>query len=398
MITLEKARRIVLDQARFEKIKKLNISDCFLKVLAQDVYGVKNSPSFDKSIMDGFALRSSDLRKVPVDLKIVETIFAGCVPRHSIVSGTCASIATGALLPRGADVVIKKEDTYSLGLERVRILKKSAPRENISFKAENFKKGCLLLKKGSVLNTAGIALLAAQGFKKISVYAAPTVALLATGCEIKEAGTRLKQGQIWDAISPMLIAALRTLNIKPVYLGRVGDDETLLYRKIRKGLRCDILITCGAVSVGSRDLIPCVLKKAGFSSLVHKVAIRPGKPFLFAVRPGHLAFGLPGNPVSSLVGFYLFVRPVLQKILKADFGTPLEEGILRKDVYNNSSRLSFLPARLIAAKDSIGVVPIKYCGSADVWAAARADAFLVVPKNKTVLRRGQRIKYLKFAI
>jgi molybdopterin molybdotransferase len=397
MITLEKARRIVLKHAVFKIIKKLNISDCFFKVLAQDVYSLKNSPSFDKSIMDGFALVRSDIRKVPVELKIVESIFAGCVPRRKVVSGACAAIATGALLPRGADAVVKKEDSLSLDFKRVRILKKIAPHANISFKAENFKKGCLLLKKGTVLNTARIALLASQGFKKISVYTAPSVALLATGCEIKEAGSRLKQGQVWDVITPMLMAALRALGIGPVYLGRVGDDEALLYKKIKEGLKYDVLITCGAVSVGTRDLIPSVLKKAHFSTLVHKVAIRPGKPFLFAVRPRHLAFGLPGNPLASLVGFYLFVRPALQKILKADSSLSLEEGILRKGVYNNSQRLSFLPARLAPAKDSVGVVPIKYSGSADVWAAAKADVFLVVPRNKTFLKRGQRIKYLKFS-
>lgn len=398
MITLEKARHIVLKHAAFKKIKKLNISDCFLKVLAQDVYSLKSSPTFDKSLMDGFALVQSDIRKVPVELKITETIFAGCVPRRKVVSGSCAAIATGALVPYGADAVVKKEDTASLGSDRVKVLKQIAPRENISFKAEHFKKGCLLLKKGTVLNTARIALLASQGFKKISVYAAPSVALLATGNEIKEAGSRLREGQVWDAISPMLVAALRALGIEPVYLGRVGDDEALLYKKIRKGLTYDILITCGAVSVGSRDLIPRVLKRAGFSSLVHKVAIRPGKPFLFAVRLRRLVFGLPGNPLASLIAFYLFVKPALQKILKLDFETPLEEGILRKDVYNDSGRLSFLPARLIATGDSVGVVPIKYNGSADVWAAAKADAFLVLPGNKEVLKKGQKIKYLKFVL
>ena len=190
----------------------------------------------------------------------------------------------------------------------------------------------------------------------------------------------------------MLLDVLRTMNIKARYLGLAKDEQGDLLGRVKSGLKEDILIITGAVSVGERDLVPQVLKKAGVKILFHKVCIRPGKPVLFGSKGRHLVFGLPGNPVSTMVGFLVFIKPLLQRLCGVQKDFRLEEGILTKEVYNKSGRLSFLPATL---KRENLVVPLAYSGSADLLAAAGADAFFILAPNEIRKPRNSRVKFLK---
>ena len=394
MISLKTAQHIVLKHATLKKAMVLKVVDTAFRVLAQDVYSRQDSPPFDKSIVDGFAVRLPDTRRVPKIVEIIETVFAGQRPRKSLKRGACVRIATGAMVSRGAGAIVKKEETRVLNARHVRILQRPKLYENILRKSVDFKKGDLLLRKGTQLNRARAALLSSQGFKTIKVFEPPSVAIVATGNEIKDPGLKIKKGEIWNAVSPMLIYALREMKIEPVYLGVVRDDPDKLFKKIKQGLRYDILILSGAVSVGEKDFVLKALKKVRLTPLVHKIAIRPGKPFLFACRRKHLVFGLPGNPLASLACFALFIKPVIQKILGFKPCLSSKEGILKKSVFNHSQRLSFLPARLIGKKEMPQVTPLRYSGSADLWAAAKANTFLMVGKNQSFLKEMSKIKFI----
>lgn len=395
LISVKAAKKIILDRAAFRKVRKVSLDSVSNRALAQDIYARCDSPDFNKSMMDGFALRCDDAKVAPVVLKIIEHIPAGKIPRRALGKGECAKIATGAMLPKGSDAVAMKENTRISKDNNVEILKRVSKGRHIYRKGEFFKKGQLLLKKGSLLNRAAIGLFSSQGISWVKVFDAPHVAILSTGNEIVELGSKKKIGQVWNATAPMLMSSLRGMNVVAHYLGLVRDDAKLLLKKITQGLRYDILIITGAVSVGDFDLVPYVLKKAGATTIFHKVAIRPGKPFLFARHGRCLIFGLPGNPVSSLVSFVLFLKPAIRNMLglKADFF--VEEGYLAKDAYNDSSRLSFFPARLSLREGEYKIHPLRYGGSADLYALAKAEVLFMLDKNITFASKNSRIKFLR---
>lgn len=394
MISFKKARDIISACAPFKKIKKVRLENAWNRVLAEDTPAAIDGPDFDKSVVDGFAVCGCDILRAPVVLKILEHIPAGKVPAKKIAGGTCSMIATGAMMPRGARAVVMKEDCHIVDRSHVKVLKKIRPKENVYKKAKDFKKGDLLLKKGSALDMAKIALLASQGLATVPVYEAPAVAILTTGDEVIEPGLKKKPGQIWNATGAMLAHALAIMNIKPGYLGIAKDDPKVLLKKIREGLTYDCLIITGAVSMGERDLVPQLLRKLKVSVVFHKVRIRPGKPLLFGRCGRRLIFGLPGNPVSSLVSFLLFVAPAISKMSGFKEGNFLEKGILQKGVYNKSDRYSLYPASVAIKKGRTLLKPIHYNGSADIRAVAEADAFFMLDKGK-MASSGSQVDFLR---
>ncbi len=363
--------------------------------LAWDVRAVEDGPDFDKSVMDGFALRAIDVRDLPAVLKVIEFVPAGRCPEKKLKKGECSRIATGAMVPRGADAVVMREATEPFGPARVRIFSSVRRGENIYRKGSDFRRGSLLLEKGTSLNTARVALLASQGFKSVPVFDAPSVALLSTGNEIVEPGSRKRRGAIWNSSASMLSYALNAMNIPVHYLGVSRDALGPLLKKIRRGLKYDCLIITGAVSVGELDLVPQALRKLKVRTIFHKVALRPGKPLLFAAAGDSLVFGLPGNPVSSFISFFLFIKPALLKMRGANYGLILEEGFLTKDVYNKSGRFSLLPARLKGGPDRLRLEPLRYSGSADLKAVAASDAFFCMGPRQTKLSKNAVVKFLR---
>ncbi|MFH0940976.1 MAG: molybdopterin molybdotransferase MoeA [Candidatus Omnitrophota bacterium] len=397
MIKLDQARSIVLKYARRAPARagmSVCLKDAFEKVLAQDLRAVCDCPDFNRSIMDGYALKSCDISHAGAVLKVIGFVPAGVLPKIRLKRSECIKIATGAMVPPEADSVVMKEDARPLTDSRVKILKKIKSGENISFKGLDFKKGSLLLKKGSVLNTARIGLLASQGKNKVLVFKPPRVAFLSTGNEVVEPGMPKRSGQVWNTSASMLTVALRRLNIAPRYLGRAQDEPRGLLRKIKEGLKEDVFIITGAVSVGDLDIVPSALRMSGASVKFHKVALRPGKPFLFAVKGKCLVFGLPGNPVSSFVSFLLFVAPAISKMSGHRCGNFLEKGILQKGVYNKSDRYSLFPAAVEIKKGRTLLKPIHYNGSADIRAVALADAFFMLDKGK-MAPSGSQVDFLR---
>jgi len=393
MISFQRAQRI-LSQLSLSGIPcRLDLAKSYRAVLAADVRAAEDSPSFSRSLMDGFAVCARDTRR-SLPLRILGFTPAGRAPLWRVRRGACVRIATGAPVPSGADAVIKVEDTFFSG-GRLVCGVPVCKGENITPKGTYFRKGARLLARGTRLEAASIALLASQGVRRVSVYKRPRVAVLATGDEIIESGRKKTAAQIWNASTPMLVSALTSLGVTPVYLGCVRDDAAAAGRLLRQGLTYDVFIVTGAVSMGERDFVPGALRRLGVEPLFHKVRIRPGKPVFLGRRSRCIVFGLPGNAVSSLVTFFLFVRPVLERLQGLDGRTVFEEGVLAGPAGNASGRLSFLPGRLKRQAGRDRIMPLCFHDSSDLRSAAAADVFYCLRESQVKAARGTRVPFFR---
>ncbi|MGE5279265.1 MAG: molybdopterin molybdotransferase MoeA [Deltaproteobacteria bacterium] len=371
-----------------------DISAVHGSVLAGVVRAKADSPDFTRALMDGFAVRGRDTGAGAV-VRVVGFAPAGRVFRGRVEPGTCVRIATGAPLPRGADAVIKLEDTRSVPGGCVACLSSVSAGANRTLRGAYFRAGTVLVEPGTRLGAAHIALLASQGVRRVRVYKEPRVGLLATGDEIVEPGRKKTPGRIWNASAPMLLSALSSLGIAPAYLGCVRDEPAQIGRRLRRGLAYDILIVTGAVSVGERDFVPGVLKQLGVRTLFHKVRIRPGKPVFLGRRGRCVVFGLPGNAVSSLTTFHLFVRPVVRRLMGLEGGTLFETGPLAAPAENASGRLSFLPGRLKTRGGRTWIAPLPFCDSSDLRAAAAAQVFYALRETQIKAAKGTTVPFFR---
>ncbi len=394
MISFEAARKIVLRHLPHRKTSCLELVKAEGRFLSCDVMAPADAPAFDRAVMDGFAVRSRDTADAPAVLRVVGFIPAGKVFGRRIGAGESAAIATGAMVPPGADAVIKKEDVQVLADGCLRVARRVRRGEDVYPRGRDYRKGALLLRRATLLNPSRIALLASLGYSRIKVFAPPRVALLTTGDEIVQVGRSVRRGQVYDATAPMIFSSLLRMGVLCENLGHAPDHTVLLDKKIRQGLKHDILIVTGGVSAGARDYMPQILAKNGVACLFHKVLIRPGKPLWFGRRGQRLVFGLPGNPIASLVTFMLFVKPVIEYLQGAEGGSFFLQGVLSKAVYNESERLSFLPARLCRQNGKVGIAPLVFHGSADIYHVAGADCFFMAPAHAR-LEKGARVSFFK---
>lgn len=397
MILPQEAQRIILASSPKPRAKKIHLKEAGCDALAKDIVALSDYPAFDRATMDGFAVRYQDAAGFSVGLRCVADLPAGRDSRRRLKKGECIRIATGAMLPAGADSVVAKEDAMLFGARTVKPSRKIVKGQNVAHRAQDFRCGELLLKKKTVLNAARLGLLASQGINEFFVYARPKIALLATGDELTEPGRKGGRGSIWNSSTSMLVFALERLGMEVSYLGIARDEPRQLAHKIKEGLKSDILIITGAVSAGERDYVPRCLKSLGVRVVLHKVALRPGKPFLFGVKGRHRVFGLPGNPVSSLVSFLFFVRPLIMKMSGRFDLRPHSKGILTNNVYNESERLTLYPACVKEKTGRLLIEPLRYSGSADIRAVACADGFFSVNK-RTARKSGETVPFFPLTL
>lgn len=376
-------------------------------ILAEDIASDLDMPPFDKAMMDGFALRSNDLRDGQGELTIVEEILAGKTPTVEVKAGQGSRIMTGAPIPHGADAVVMIERCEVLPPplspdgargDRVRVNEpRIKPRLNILDRAKEMRVGEVVLKTGARIRPQEFGLLASVGRTSVKVQPAPRVAILSTGDEIVEPQVKPGPGQIRNSNGPMLLAQVVRAGGVPRFLGIAKDDPNDLREKIAAGLESDVLILSGGVSAGKLDLVPGVLAELGVAALFHKVAMKPGKPVLFGVssKPNRLVFGLPGNPVSSLVCFELFVRPAIRKLMLLEPGPSFVEATLTKDHPYRTDRLTYHPAHLQLSDAGWTVEPTAWFGSPDLRGILAANAFVVLPEGDHQHRSGDRLKVLK---
>lgn len=367
------------------------LSSAVGKRLATDVHSDMDSPPHNKSVMDGYAIRASDIHSGQRELNVVETIVAGSWPQKKVEPGCAARIMTGAPMPEGADCVVMIEKTTEIrdtGSHRVRIeLTEIVEGHHMMRQAANFSCGDKVYEQGHQIQPSDIGLLAEVGQVAIEVYKPPTVAVLPTGDELVDANRLPGPAQIRNSNGPMLIAMNHALGL-PVHALAVGrDDETQLRQLVETGLQNDILILSGGVSAGMLDLVPKVLTDCGVKEVFHKVAVKPGKPVWFGQRlqDGHrtYVFGLPGNPVSSLVGFHLFVRHAINCMFGQPHRQRYRRAILTADHQTRGNRPTFWPGKqILDTLVSRQVQPIPWNGSSDLRALGAADCLIHFPLEK----------------
>ena len=351
-------------------------------VLAEDAVSDLDMPPFDKSMMDGYAVRSADIVNDETILEVLEEIMAGMTPSRTIAAGQAARIMTGAPVPAGADAVVMIERTRVPRRREaaVRIAALVKPGLNIQPRARELRRGETVLKSGARLRPQEIGLLATVGRATVHAIPAPEVAIVSTGDELVDADQIPGPGQIRNSNGPMLVAQVARTGARPRSLGIARDRTEDLRERIADGLQSPMLILSGGVSAGKLDLVPGVLADLGVTPCFHKVALKPGKPIFFGTKKqsegATLVFGLPGNPVSSFVGFELFVRPALDVLGgRSSRGPRFAPMPLAADFAYSTDRPTYHPARVEDGR----VQPVTWHGSPDLRALTLADALVLLP-------------------
>ena len=390
MLEVADALAIVLQHARPLRPVTETLSPALLnRVLAVDARADRDSPPFDKSLRDGYAVRSSDCTGNS-ELVVVEEIAAGAVPKKSVGSGECSRIFTGAPMPEGANAVVMQEDTEALG-DRVRIEDASVkPGQWVFHRGTEMRAGDVVLSAGMRLHSAAIGLLASIGGADVPVFARPRVSIIATGDELVPVDAEPDPGQIRNSNGPMLAAQACCVGAVVQDRGIARDTERDLKATLSEALEAsDVVVLAGGVSAGKFDLVPGVLEQLGVTPRFHKVRMKPGKPLLFGTRNGTLVFGLSGNPVSAFVCFELFVRPAL-RVLAGDMD-PGPRGIvlpLAEAIAEANDRPTYRPAKLELAAVGWSVRPLPWAGAPDLRGITRADALIVLPAGESRIDPG----------
>ena len=371
--------------------------------LGRDVASPCDSPPFDKSAMDGYAVRSRDLVKGSAVLRVVEVITAGRVPLRTIGPGEAAQIMTGAPLPQGADTVIKVEETQRNGDVVLVATKNDTAGSNVITRGTSVRIGDRVLSAGLILNGSRIGALAELGQATVVVRHRPCVAILATGDELVPVGEIPGPGQIRNSNAVMLAAQIESAGGTAISLGIARDDHDDLFTKIQQGLQSDLFVLSGGVSTGTLDLIPSLLQEAGVEEVFHKVEMKPGKPVWFGIRPAIpqtdsktcLVFGLPGNPVSSLVCCELFVRTAIRRFMGIEPATPQSiSAILEQEHTTHQDRPTYHPATLTWRDQQPMVSLVKWHGSSDLCGTVAANAMVLLPSEARRYHVGDRVETL----
>jgi molybdopterin molybdotransferase len=380
MLEVSAALDIVLEQARPLVPATVPLSPAVIgRVLAEDVVSDLDSPPYAKSIMDGYAVRSADAA-AGAALTVIEEVAAGRVPKKAVGRGEATRVMTGAPIPDGSDAVIPHEETELAG-NCVRLRSAAPAGQFILPRGREMKAGQIVAPAGTLLTPAAIGLLAAVGRTSVRVYPAPRLAIISTGDELVEPSERPGPGQIRNSNGTMLLALSARAGADGRYLGIARDDRTALEALVRRAFEsAEIVVLSGGVSAGKFDFVPEVLREFGVQTHFHKIRMKPGKPLLFGTRAGSLVFGLPGNPVSSFVGFELFVRPALRKMGGQAIPGPVFVPVpLSADLTTRNDRPTYLPARMEATPEGWRVRAAAWFGSADLRGLLGSDALIRVP-------------------
>jgi molybdopterin molybdotransferase len=391
--TIGDALAAVLARAAPLPAERVPVDQADGRVLAEPAAARIDLPPFPSSAMDGYAVRAAD---TPGALPVVARIAAGRPAPRALAAGEAMAIATGGAVPESADAVVPVE--RAVERDGVVELEQAEPGANVRPRGGDVRAGAEVLPRGAALGPAQVAALAAAGLGEVACARRPRAVVVATGTELRPPGARLAPGEIHDSNGPMLEALLRRAGALVERVGPVPDDEEAHRAAIERGLSADVLVTTGGVSVGPHDLVRRIEASLGVEELLWGVAMRPGKPFAFGVRGATLVFGLPGNPVSSLVGAELFVRPALLALQgAADPGPRWERAELAAPVARNERRDELLRVRTVAGPEGIRVAPLPGQDSHMIVRAAAADGLALVERGEGELPAGSVVRYLRLA-
>ncbi|MEJ6980454.1 molybdopterin molybdotransferase MoeA [Pedobacter sp. P351] len=393
MITYQEAQNIIASQAKSFGIEVIDLTEADGRVLAEDMFADRDYPPFNRSAMDGYAIRHEDWIKGTRLFEIQEVIYAGNIPEGELNQASAFKIMTGAAVPYPANTVIRREDSVESGNKVSFNIDSLKEFKNIARKGEDLKKAELAIAANSLCTPAVIGTLATIGKSKVPVEALPKVALFTTGNEVKNLNEEVSDVEIRNSNFYMLKSLLKGWQIKPLIYKHLADSKTELKDSIEKALHLDILILSGGVSAGDADFVPEVLESLGVKKLFHKVAIKPGKPFWCGKMPeGPIVFALPGNPFSSFVTFKLFIETFLRKSAGLPSQIPLKSFFHgKKDKKTNLDE--FFPVKF--CNSGTKVEATKLNGSGDIRLGLDADALGIHPSDIDLLIEGQEIQYFK---
>ncbi len=394
MILIEEALQLILGKIPVLGTERVSILDARDRVLAEDILAPRNIPPWDNSAMDGYAVRWKDVRQSsrdkPAILKVIGDLPAGRVFKGRGKTGEAVRIMTGAPVPEGLDTVVQVEDTEATG-EEVEIFAAPEKGKNIRQAGEDVKTGSRVLERGDLLRPAHIGMLASFQRCGVAVYQRPRVAILSTGDELLDIDQPWEEGKIVNSNSYSLAALAAESGAIAIQLGIARDRREELASKIRQGLGADILLTSGGVSVGDYDLVKTMLKELGQMNF-WKVAMRPGQPLAFGMIEGKPLFGLPGNPVSSMVSFEQFVRPAIRKMSgHASLFRPSLKAILREDVSKKAGLVHFIRCRLAPEGGKMFASTTGDQGSGILSSMVKAQGLIVLPREQTLARAGEEV-------
>jgi molybdopterin molybdotransferase len=391
LLSISDAIELVLSRVSPLEPEDVALAGCAGRVAAASAVAAVDLPPFPASAMDGFALRSAD---TPGTLPVVAKVAAGLPAPRALVAGEAMAISTGGVVPDGADSVVPIELVVEHDSAIV-VSDNVAQGDNVRPRGGDLRSGDTVVERGVRLGPAHVGALAAAGVTSVACARRPRVAVLVTGTELRSPGESLAPGQIYDANGFILAAQLASSGAEVVRLPPVADDEGATRSAIARGLEADVLITTGGVSVGVHDLVRAAEAALGVEELFWRVAMQPGKPVAFGVRGPTLVFGLPGNPVSSLVGFELFVRPALLALQGlAEPRPPFRPGRLGSPARRLAARDALLRARTRIDGDAVLLDPLSGQQSHMIAHAATADALVLVPQGEGELAAGTAVSYL----
>jgi len=396
MITVEEALDTILAHVETMGQEKVSILEALTRVIGEDIHAPRHIPPFDNSGMDGYAVRAENVRAAseahPLQLEVIDDVPAGFRSKKALTDGQAIRIMTGAPMPVGADTVVPVEETKKEG-NTVHILKAFPRGDNVRQAGEDVRKGDLVISRGDVIRPAEVGMLASVGRSFVSVYQRPTVAILCTGEELADVDEPLGDIKIVSSNSYALAAQVKDCGAIPIQLGIARDRKEEIKEKLGQGIRADVLISSAGVSVGDYDFVKDALSELGMDMMFWKVAMKPGKPLVFGTIQRKPVFGLPGNPVSSMVAFEQFVRPSLLKMMgHRQIFRPIIEAVLRNDIRKEPGRRHYIRALVSFEENRYSVTPTGAQGSGILRSMVRANGLIVIPEDREIVRAGENVR------
>jgi molybdopterin molybdotransferase len=394
---IENAIQLLFDNLRIERLNLVTIPlhKALNRVLAEDIIAEEDIPRFDRSAVDGYAVKAEDTFEAsqfkPKTLRIID--------KGEVGEKQAKQVWTGNPVPKGANAVVMLENANRID-SKIEVWTSVTPSENISKKGEDIQKGEVAVKGGTRLKPQHLGLIAALGIVEVKVVERPKIAILATGNELVEIGSKRRGDQIFEVNRLILSALCRELDVEPVDLGIAKDDVKEILGKIKKGLeRADIIITAGGTSVGVSDLVPEAVNKIGKPGvIVHGIAMRPAMPTALAVVDEKPIIILPGNPVAAMIGFEVFARPLICRMfrLEKEERRLVVKAKITKRVSTVLGRKTFVRVRVLQRNGEFFAVPISARGSGIISTMTKANGYVVVPENREGLEKGEAVSVYLF--
>jgi len=395
MITVEKALKRILDSITPLGMEKTTLLGALNRVIGEDICASRDIPPKDNSAMDGYAVKAKETTGTsadnPITLIVIENIQAGYLPRKTLAPGEASKIMTGAFVPEGADAVVRLEDTKQEG-NKVEIFAEVEKCLNIRYAGEDVKAGELVIPRGDVVRPAEMGMLASVGRASILVHQRPTVAVLATGDELVDVDGDVSGNKIISSNSYSLAGQVMACGADLLQLGIAKDTKEDLLAKFKAALRADVIVSSAGISVGDFDFVKDVMEEMGATIQFKEVAQRPGKPLTFGSIEGKPLFGLPGNPVSSMIAFEQYVRPVILKMMghKRLFRRTIQAE-LTEDIKKKKGFRYFIRALIQCDGEKMTVATTGEQGSGILKSMVMANGIIIIPEDLSLAKKGSRV-------